>query len=123
MVRGKVQADETWVGPRLRGQGSGLKTDNKTPVMALVQRDGPMRVRVLPAVLREALDDMVDASATLMTDGLQADKKLGRHFRDHQTLDQTKGEYARGDCHVNSAEAYLALLKRWRQRGSSPRLP
>ncbi len=116
MLSGTVESDETWVGPRLRGKGSGLKTENKTPVMALIQRDGPMRVRVLPAVtkdnLRAALDEMVDKNAVLMTDGLQAYRKLGPSFTAHEWVDHTKGEYARGNAHVNHAESYFALLKR-----------
>lgn len=50
MLTGTVESDETWVGPRLRGNGKGLKIENKTAVQALIQRDGPMRTRVIGRV-------------------------------------------------------------------------
>jgi transposase-like protein len=117
MLNGDVEADETWVGPRKRGTGKGLKIENKTAVMALVQRNGPMRTRVIGRVtkdnLKGALDDMVDKKARLLTDELQTYKKLGRAFEGgHESVCHSKGEYARGDVHCNAAESYFALLKR-----------
>ncbi|NOT01870.1 MAG: IS1595 family transposase [Phycisphaerales bacterium] len=117
MLSGTVEADETWVGPRLRGHGTGLKIENKTAVMALVERGGKMRTKVIGRVtqknLKGALDEMVAKSSRLLTDGLQAYVKLGPAFEGgHETVDHSVGEYARGDVHVNSAESYFALLKR-----------
>ncbi|MCH9033491.1 MAG: IS1595 family transposase [Planctomycetes bacterium] len=112
---GIVEADETWIGPRKRGGGYNW-IENKTAVMALVERNGKMRTRVIGRVtkdnLRTALDDIVDKSATLHTDELQAYKKLGPAFKKHETVCHSKGEYARGDVHCNSAESFFALLKR-----------
>lgn len=116
MLNGDVECDETWVGPRLRGKGQGMKIENKTAVMALVERGGRMRTKVIGRVtkdnLKAALDQHVDKQARLLTDGLQAYKKLGPAYRGHESVDHMHGEYARGDVHVNSAESYFALLKR-----------
>lgn len=118
-LSGTVEADETWVGPKRR-QGPNRKNrwqDNKTPVMALIQRDGPMRVRVMDKVtkanLKQALDDSVSSSAALMTDQYPAYKLItGRFKGGHHTVDHSRGEYARGDVHCNTAESFFALLKR-----------
>ncbi len=117
ILSGTVEADETWVGPRLRGHGKGLKIENKTAVMALVQRDGPMRTRFIGRItranLKGALDDMVDKTSKLMTDELQMYRTLGPAFEGgHEAVNHSKGEYARGDAHCNTAESYFALLKR-----------
>lgn len=116
MLTGTVESDETWVGARKRGTGKGLKVENKTAVQALIQRNGGMRARVIHRVtkdnLRQTLDDFVSKDAHLMTDQLQAYKKLGPAFRKHSTVDHSKGEYARGDVHCNSAESFFSLLKR-----------
>ena len=56
---------------------------------------------------------MVDKKSRLMTDSLQAYRNIGPEFEGgHETVDHTKGEYARGDVHVNTCESYFALLKR-----------
>lgn len=100
----------------LRGKSKGLKIENKTAVQALIQRDRPMRKRVIHRVnkdnLRRTLNDFVSPDAHLMTDQLQAYKKLGPAFKAHSTVDHSKGEYARGDVHCNTAESFFALLKR-----------
>lgn len=116
MLKGTVEADETWIGPRLRGKGKGLKIENKTAVMALIERGGKMRTKVIGRVtkknLKAALDEAVDSSATLMTDQLQQYRKIAKRFCGHETVDHGKGEYSRGNVHVNSAESFFALLKR-----------
>lgn len=116
LLAGTIEADETWVGPRLRGKGSGLKVENKVAVAALVRREGGIRTRVVGRVtqrnLRKFIDEMTDSDSDLMTDGLQAYKAIGKRFRTHESVDHTAGEYSRGDAHVNTAESFFALLKR-----------
>ncbi|RIK68239.1 MAG: IS1595 family transposase [Planctomycetota bacterium] len=117
ILKGVVEADETWVGPRKRRpDGHNNWQENKTPVVALIQRDGPMRVRVLNRVTKEnlkmALDEAVHDDATLMTDQLQAYRKITKRFKAHKTVDHSRGEYARGDVHCNTAESFFSLLKR-----------
>lgn len=116
LLAGTIEADETWVGPRKRGTGSGLKIENKTAVAALVRREGGIRTRVMPRVnknnLRSFVESMTDPNSALMTDGLAAYRRIGKRFQKHESVDHTAGEYARGDAHVNTAEAFFALLKR-----------
>lgn len=112
---GNVEVDETYVGGKPRNRGShnmkkrGRGTD-KTPVLALIERDGRARAYRLDTVtaknVGEAIFRDVDPSATLMTDELPTYKAIGKRFHDHQ-----KGEYARGNAHVNCAESYFSLLK------------
>jgi len=114
-LTGIVESDETWVGGVRRGKGSGY-THNKTAVQALVQRDGPLRVRAIGRVtvrnLRNVLAEHVDDDATLMTDDWKGYKVIARRFKGHESVNHTAGEYSRGDCHVNSAEGFFALVKR-----------
>lgn len=114
---GIVEADETWVGPRhKRPRGHNYWQDNKTPVIALVERDGSVRTRVVEKVtaetLRSAIADCVSQDAELHTDGYGAYRTIGRSYRKHESVDHTAGEYARGSVHVNSAECFFGLLKR-----------
>lgn len=50
--------------------------------------------------------------ASKLTDELQAYKAPGRRFRNHATVNHSRGEYSRGIIHVNTAESFFALLKR-----------
>jgi transposase-like protein len=121
LLKGTVEVDETYVGGKPRPgsdekakRGRGTK---KTPVMALVERDGRVRARKIDrvdgATLKGAIRENVDRSARIMTDEWAAYHGIGTEFRGgHEVVTHSAGEYARGDAHVNSAESYFALLKR-----------
>ena len=132
LLKGTVEADETYVGgkPRKRGRppfGSPRRGDrkkmgrgtDKVPVVALVERDGGRSVakptidasaKTLTPILRTHVDLR---NATLMTDAWRGYTLVGREFSGgHHRVDHTAGEYARGEAHVNTAESFFALLKR-----------
>jgi len=116
LLAGTIEADETWVGGRLRGQGKRPGFANKVAVAALIRREGGIRTRTMKHVtgenLRAFVEEMTDPDSRFMTDGLQAYKAIGKRFRSHESVDHSVGEYSRGDVGVNSAEAFFALLKR-----------
>lgn len=121
LLKGTIEADETYLGGRPRKgsntkgrQGRGTK---KTPVVALIERGGRARVKSMPngggGNLKKMIRENVDRSSTIMTDGWRSYKGIGKEFEGgHQAVKHSIGEYARGDAHVNSAEAFFALLKR-----------
>jgi transposase-like protein len=113
---GIVEADETYIGGKQKNRGVGRGTTNKTPVLALVERDGRARsFRVANVTAKElggAIRDHVDPSARLMTDEWLSYRKVGREYADHQTVAHSMGEYARGDANTNSVEGYFSILKR-----------
>jgi transposase-like protein len=128
-LTGIVEADETYVGgkvrPRSLAERNAERTDlgrlpkrdnDKVPVMALVQRGGDVRATVVPTVtavnVREVLLSHVDPSARLMTDEAGVYKRIGRPFASHDTVEHGKREYVRGEAHINSAESFFSRLKR-----------
>lgn len=112
---GTVEADETYVGGKVKGMGRAYK-GNKTAVVALVERGGRVRSRSVAKVtgktLKRALDDHLDFSAHLMTDDLAGYRKPGKRFASHRTVNHSAGEYVRGDVHTNTVEGYFSLFKR-----------
>jgi hypothetical protein len=62
--------------------------------------------------VREVLLSHVDPSAPLMTDEAGVHKRIGRPFAGHDTVEHGKGEYVRGEAHINSAESFFSRLKR-----------
>ena len=135
LLGGTVEVDETFVGGK-RGKRApaseeyqkltGRKykpgkpadfKDRKTPVVALVQRDGNARAYVPADVralnLKKAVRENVHRSARIMTDQNSAYRGLGAEFAGgHHTVNHSKKEYARGDVTTNTVESFFSLLKR-----------
>lgn len=126
MLTGTVEADETYVGGKLRRknasprmsrqEAAAHRMDNKTPVVSLVQRGGEVRSRVMKKVtganLGELLSENINPRATLMTDSLRLYQKPGAMFARHETVDHSVGEYVRGNAYTNTVEGYFSQLKR-----------
>jgi transposase-like protein len=118
-LTGVVETDETYIGARrLRGTKRGRPGlgSHKAPVVALVERQGRVRMfpmaRVTSDNLRAALRSHVEPSATIMTDEYSIYRKPGKEFAKHETVNHAAGEYVRGEAHTNTAEGLFSLLKR-----------
>jgi len=116
---GMVEADETYVGGKPRRGGKPSKKGRgtkKIPVVALVERGGRVRSRMVKKVsgqtLRQVLDEHLHPSANLITDELPAYRAAGMRYASHKTVSHGKGEYVRGDVHTNTIEGYFSLFKR-----------
>jgi len=118
-LTGVVEVDETYVGgkPRYKSTKKGWSRATKTAVFAAVERQGPIRRRVVADVtartLKAAIRQCVDPRAQIMSDENLAYKGIGDEFSGgHQTVVHSQREYARGEVHTNTAESSHALLKR-----------
>lgn len=131
LLSGTIEADETYVGGKPRKpagpsrgtgepkrRGGGRSTRHRTPVVALIERDGraiakptlDATAKTLTPLIRTYVDQN---ASTLMTDAWRGYITVGREFKGgHHRVDHGSGEYARGSAHVNSAESFFALLKR-----------
>jgi transposase-like protein len=115
----EVEADETYIGGRKHGK-RGRGAEGKTPVVALVERNGEVRAQVMPNVtsanLAKALREQVAEQAVLFTDTLNVYETPGQEFAAHETVNHGEGEYAKdtphGRAHINTAEGYFSQLKR-----------
>ena len=111
-LTGTVEVDETFVGP---------KAKRKTPLVALVQRQGLARVKVIASVTQKnlgaALQECVDKSAVVNTDEHAGYKSPLKHWKEHQTVNHSRGEYQRQNpggsrTSTNTAESFFSLFKR-----------
>jgi transposase-like protein len=117
VLKGTVEVDETYIGGKTRHGKRGRGSERKTLVVALVERGGRMRTKVVERVsakaLKGAIRENVKKSAAIMTDEFQSYRGLGREFTGgHETVNHGERQYVRGDVHVNTAESFFALLKR-----------
>lgn len=113
-LQGIVEADETYIGGKHHGK-RGRGAEGKTPVFALVERDGRVRAfktdRVTANNLKDKIRENVDKKAIVMTDEFLAYKGLGKEFV-HYTVNHGADEYVNGDVHTNTAEGFFSILKR-----------
>jgi transposase-like protein len=119
-----VEVDETFLGApeqeyiyeNNRGWRGKRGYHSKIKVMGLVERNGRARsikVDDLDAkTISKVLTENVDPTSRLQTDQASHYKVQGKKFAKHETVNHSKGEYARGDVTTNSVEGYFGLFKR-----------
>ena len=121
LLAGTVEVDEAYVGGKPRkGDGKYHKRGrgtSKTPVVALVERHGNVRTRVVNSVdaktLKAAIQDNVSQGSRIMTDEFHAYRRAVKGFTGgHLTVNHGLGEYSRDGVNTNTAESFFALLKR-----------
>jgi transposase-like protein len=135
LLKGTVEVDETFIGgkPRLgdnRLSGSGYRKDsNKIPVVALLERGGNVRTKVVANVsqanLRGFLDDNIVRDCVVNTDQAPIYRSIvypivnsSRFSKGkHEVVNHAAGEYARHNpdgtvSHINSCESFFSLIKR-----------
>jgi transposase-like protein len=87
-LKGTVEVDETFVGPRAK---------RKTPVVALVERQGLARVKVIASVTQKnlggALSECVSQEAVVHTDEHRGYKNPLKHWKEHQAVNHSRGDY------------------------------
>jgi transposase-like protein len=120
---GVVEADETYVGGKMR-RGSGMdvqeralhRMDNKTVVLGAIERGGKLRVRVAPDAGHDSihtfLHDVIDEEelTKLYTDAWRPYRTFERER--HAFVDHSAEEWVRGDVHTNSIESAWSLFDR-----------
>lgn len=115
-LRGIVEADETYIGGRVKAGKKGFNRSNKTAVVALVERGGRVRAFPMPRItaedVRTVIVENVEQTVHLMTDESPLYVGIGREMAAHDSVKHSIREYVRGDCHTNTVEGFFSLLKR-----------
>ena len=118
-----VEADETYFGRREKPHA--LKTSGrpmskgwgeKRSVIALVQRGGSVRSfhvdRADKRTVASIVTKNVKRESRLHTDQSKLYSGADAHVAEHETVNHTRKEYARGDVTTNSMEGYFSIFKR-----------
>jgi transposase-like protein len=118
LLKGIVEIDETYVG----GVGDAkTKAIRKTPVVALIERGGNMRAKVVSNVtqrnLKTVIRETVDTSTVINTDDSGVYRRQLQDFKSHNVVNHSAFQYVLrtpdgGSAHVNTCESFFSLLKR-----------
>ncbi|MEO8886583.1 MAG: IS1595 family transposase [Mucilaginibacter sp.] len=127
LLSGVVEADEVFIGGKNKNMhktkrdkmnANGTGTINKIPVLAVMERGGNIRTRVLNhnkdanmATMLPMIRENVVAGSVLITDGHGAYRALAGEYQ-HEVVGHDKEEYVRGIFHTNSIEGFFSHLKR-----------
>jgi hypothetical protein len=107
-----VEVDETFIGPKAKA---------KAAVVALVERQGSVRVKVIASVTQKnlgaALGECVSPEAVVNTDEHPSYKQPLRSWKGQQAVNHSRGEYQRqtpdgSRASTNTAESFFSLIKR-----------
>lgn len=113
-----VESDESFVGGKKKNVHKGKPEPKKHAVHALVERGGQIRASHVPDVsaktLRKAIAKHVAKGTVMNTDEAMAYHYMSKEFAKHHTVNHSQDEYVSKDglSHIQSAEAFFAILKR-----------
>lgn len=123
LLEGIVELDETYVGGSLKNIHASKKEklkglDNKTMVFGAIQRQGKVRVKVIPQTnienISKAIEDFVAIGSTMVTDEHHAYNQVGLKYN-HRKVNHRSKEYVRKEdilVHTNNIEGYWNILKK-----------
>jgi transposase-like protein len=107
-----IEADETYLNrsPKTKNRAT-LKRD-KEEILSLVERGGKIRSVYLDEKnVRQALYEHLNFESRLVTDKAQHFKNMLPDGQ-HESVDHSKYEWARGDVHINTLEGFFSIFKR-----------
>lgn len=119
-LSGNVEMDGAYMGGRFRSGKDNAKQSEaiqaKAAVLGAVERGGDVRVEVSPDMTAKSHGDFlgrnVSAQGTnLLTDNTNRLDSVAVGYNRH-VVNHRKGEFARGDIHVNNIETFWAHIKR-----------
>ncbi|MFZ3057946.1 MAG: IS1595 family transposase [Minisyncoccales bacterium] len=113
-LKGTVEADETYIGGRIKNPHKRFK--NKTAVMGMVSRKGEVRsMKISDAqthILLGNLKDNVQIGSRLITDDNHGYRKADKLGLTHDIIKHSRKQYVKGDIYTNTIEGFWSQMKR-----------
>lgn len=113
MLSGTVEVDETYIGGTRR---MGVKFENKSAVMGMVERKGKIKALHVPdrtnTTLINQINKNIEKGSKLMTDELHAYKYVSKYGYSRQSVKHGVRQFARGQANTNTIEGFWGQLKR-----------
>ena len=115
-VRGEIEVDESYFGPRrVRGK-KGRGAFKKTPVFGLLKRNGKVYTQIIEEcdryTLHRIIKERVDKNSIIHSDGwLGYDGLVDVGYKKHYRVNHSKNEFASKKSHINGIENFWGLAK------------
>ena len=115
-LKGSLEADESYFGPKRvrgkRGRGAGAKTS----VFGLLKRDDKVYTEIVPnvtkATLRAVIRGHADLESVIHTDGWSGyDGLVDLGYERHHRVNHGDNEFALGPNHINGIESFWGYAK------------
>lgn len=115
-LTGHVEADETYIGGKRKGK-RGRGAAGKSVVFGMLERNGgEVYTKVVPDASRKSLipeiTRQVPEGTRISTDEWLPYRVLSSLGYKHDTVEHGAKQWANGDSHVNTLEAFWSMLKR-----------
>lgn len=114
-LSGDVEIDEIYIGGKKKDGIRGRGATGKTIVMGMLDRDGDVITQVIPNCKGETVKPIIAANievgSIIHTDEMGGYKGLDKMGFKHETTNHNKGEYVRGNSHVNTIEGFWSRLQ------------
>lgn len=103
-LNGNVEADESYFGGKMCGGKRGRGSENKTPVLGMVERKGRIKAVVVPntkgKTLLPIVESQVEKGARIHTDEFSPYDKLESMGYAHEKILHAQKIYVMGDVHT-----------------------
>ena len=116
-LRGQIEVDESYFGPRrVRGvRGRGAR--KKTPVFGILQRGSKVYTQIVPncsrRIIQAIIAGKVDVSSTIHSDSYGTyDGLVDLGYKKHYRIRHGENEFAVKDNHINGIESFWSYAKR-----------
>ncbi len=119
-LSGEVEVDESAYGgkPRQSDTRAGTayeKRSNRPTMLAMVERRGRVRARVVggrtAGFVAEQVEQHVLPSSMIFTDEWSGYKSIGPRFKQHRRINHSAKVYVEGSTHTNTVEGFFGLFK------------
>jgi transposase-like protein len=123
-LSGSVEADETWIGGKLReserrrlnpdGKSSGPYVKKRETVFGMVERGGRAKATIVPSrygyTLRSQIREGVELGSTIYTDDYYGYNGVELVYAHHR-INHSARVYVSGDIHTQTIEGFFGLVK------------
>jgi transposase-like protein len=112
---GEVEIDESYFGGRHRGGKRGRGSENKTPVVGVVERKGKIEVKAVPntkgSTILPFVENEVQKGTQIYTDEYPVYNRLHRMGYQHDKVLHSNNIYVIGNVHTNTIEGFWSMVK------------
>ena len=115
-LRGEIEVDESYFGPkRVKGK-RGRGAAGKTPVFGILQRGGKVYTEIVPdcakVTLQAIIRGKVDPQSVIHSDGWRGyDGLVDLGYKKHYRVQHGADEFVKGKNHINGIESFWSFAK------------